>query len=143
MMMKNCGNAASDGSRPTIADEPIENPGRAHEDLRPDPDLVRHPSTLSNHVQQVPLPIDLTDLFDVDGWGTFLQAHVNIAGASHNLILMAVRDDEAGRQVAADPGDDVEYARLQAFGDVRYSTIRIPGHDGEYIAYMLPGEAGE
>jgi hypothetical protein len=79
-------------------------------------------------------PEDISDAKN----GDRLLTTVAIYGALHHLEFMRVVDDENGDQCPANPEYEEMYSQVQALYAGRYETFKIPGFEGDYIAFMHP-----
>lgn len=69
-----------------------------------------------------------------------LLASVNIFGTDHHVMFIKVVDNN-GVQEAASPEWETEYEAMhQMFDAPRFSTVVVPGYDGEYVVTMHPYE---
>lgn len=82
--------------------------------------------------------VDPTRLDDNNGDGSLFLSTVRLLGEPHHFTLLRVRSDPHEGMVAANPEHEAEYRRLHWLYEGPYVTVEVPGHQGNYVAYLHP-----
>lgn len=80
----------------------------------------------------------LAESSEEDFSGARFHGQVRINGVEHHLTLVRVADDESGAQRAADAYGRDDLDALQGVYEGRYQTVRVPGLDGDFVAFVVP-----